>query len=89
MQHPNHLLVLVNGLWGWQRDWGNMKKALDNQQDGSYHIHVSAVNVGPQTYEGCWCFCAAICTLPGSILLPAAAFSCCQATTRSCCHQQL
>lgn len=52
MQHPNHLLVLVNGLWGWQRDWANMKKALDTYQDGSYLIHASAVNVGSQTYEG-------------------------------------
>jgi hypothetical protein len=47
-----HLVVLVNGLWGFQRDWAQMKKALDAQNDGSYLIHVSAVNTGSQTSEG-------------------------------------
>jgi hypothetical protein len=54
MQQQNHLVVLVNGLWGWQRDWAAMKKALDAYNDGSYLIHVSAVNVGAQTYQGQW-----------------------------------
>lgn len=54
-QHPQHLIVLVNGLWGWQRDWTQMKRALDaaNEQQGcGWLVHVSAANVGAQTYQG-------------------------------------
>lgn len=53
MAGPQHLVVLVNGLWGWQRDWAQMKRALDAQsKDGRLLVHVSAVNVGAQTYAG-------------------------------------
>jgi len=49
---PQHCCVLVNGLWGWQRDWHSLRRALDRHNDDTLLIHVSAVNVGPQTYAG-------------------------------------
>jgi hypothetical protein len=53
MGGPQHLVVLVNGLWGWQRDWAQMKRALDAQNsDAKLLVHVSSVNVGAQTYAG-------------------------------------
>lgn len=50
MQRQTHLVVLVNGLWGWQRDWTYMKKALEAST--ACLIWCSAVNTGPQTYDG-------------------------------------
>jgi hypothetical protein len=50
---PTHLIVMVNGLWGFQSDWNKMKQALhaaDTQ--GNCLIHVSGVNTGARTYDG-------------------------------------
>jgi hypothetical protein len=57
-QAPTHLIVMVNGLWGFQRDWHKMQQALraaDTQ--GNCLIHVSGVNTGAATYDGAHCIC--------------------------------
>jgi hypothetical protein len=50
---PTHLIVMVNGLWGFQRDWNKMQQALQAaDRQGKCLIHVSSVNTGAQTYYG-------------------------------------
>jgi len=44
---------MVNGLWGWQQDWKQMRKALEAaNKDGRLFNHVSAVNTGAHTCDG-------------------------------------
>jgi hypothetical protein len=50
---PTHLIVMVNGLWGFQRDWNKMQQALQAaDRQGNCLIHVSGVNTGARTYDG-------------------------------------
>lgn len=52
-QLPTHLIVMVNGLWGFQKDWSKMQQALQAAStDGSCLILVSGVNTGAATYDG-------------------------------------
>ena len=49
----SHLVVLVNGLWGWQRDWKMTKQYFDDaDKDGRLLVHISNANTGPLTYDG-------------------------------------
>ncbi|KAF6262320.1 hypothetical protein COO60DRAFT_1458642 [Scenedesmus sp. NREL 46B-D3] len=51
-QLPTHLIVMVNGLWGFQKDWSKMQQALQAAStDGSCLILVSGVNTGAATYD--------------------------------------
>lgn len=56
--NPTHLVVLVNGLWGWQRDWKMTKRYFDDaNSNGRLLVHISNANTGSLTYEGTWIAC--------------------------------
>lgn len=53
MQQPTLLVVLVNGLWGFQKDWRMMQQSLEAEnKEGILLMHVSGVNTGDMTYHG-------------------------------------
>lgn len=51
-QQPQHLIVLVNGLFGQAAHWDYMTRKIKSKFDDHVHIHASQVNQMFTTYDG-------------------------------------